>query len=665
MGPGTEHTRPGEGPRSDDADRSATIFDYLARARSARVLVSERDEVEIAGSNLAEQVQRSYDEAAARHERMVLPPVELFADWDAMALRLAQATHLTQLGLDAGDDNAGVVHVRCQPTVEMNGRVPDWVAEIRKLRDAGDTTLFVAATPGRAERTIELLKEYDVFAVPVDRADDARYAAVLVAIGRLSRGFRLPDASLQIYTEADVFEEDRRAPERRRAATKAFLSDLRDLKIGDLVVHVDHGIGVFVGLKQIGLGEATQEFLELRYAADDKLFVPVERLDLVQKFTGATRPPVDRLGGTTWERAKTKVKKAMRDMAEELLKLYAAQARRYRATPSAAIRTGSTSSRTPSSTISPRIRQRPSPTSSATWNRRRPWIACCAVTSATGRPRSRCARRSTDVDQSKVWPAGTCLGIDPSTNQPTDIPVDCAAPHAMEVTGAVNLAEKYPDALPPEPEQDTFIKDACTRMTDAYLAPIELRSTTLTLIYSTISLPSWSAGSHQVSCSIGATLGNGGWSTLLNSAKGPLMINGQPPVAPPEIPEERLNLPPIPVPDEPVDTSSQITNNQSSDSSDSGSSSGQQTQHMPQQSTGGATARSTAPTSTPPTQGNTFLNGPPPPPPAEPVAPPPADPLAPPPSQLRRCFRRRPSRPHRRRPNPRRRLLRRPPPPGP
>ena len=154
-----------------------------------------------------------------------------------------------------------------------------------------------------------------------------------------------------------------------------------------------------------------------------------------------------------------------------------------------------------------------------------------------------------DIDQSKVWSAGTCLGIDPSTNQPTDIPVDCAGPHAMEVTGAVNVAEKFPAGLPPEPEQDAFIKDACTRMTDAYLAPIQLRSTTLTLIYSTISLPSWAAGSHQVSCSIGATLGNGGWSTLLNSAKGPLQINGQPPIPPPDIPEERLNFPPIPMPD--------------------------------------------------------------------------------------------------------------------
>lgn len=233
-----------------------------------------------------------------------------------------------------------------------------------------------------------------------------------------------------------------------------------------------------------------------------------------------------------------------------------------------------------------------------------------------------------DVDQSKVWPAGTCLGIDPSTNQPTDIPVDCAAPHAMEVTGAVNLAEKFPADLPPEPDQDGFIKDACTRMTDAFLAPTQLRSTTLTLIYSTISLPSWSAGSHQVSCSIGATLGNGGWSTLLNSAKGPLMINGQPPIAPPDIPEDRLNLPPIPViePQMP-DSSSQVTNSQTTDQS-------QGTQHMPgQHSTGttGTTGTSAAPTTpVPPPGGNTFLNGPPPPEaPQEGLPPPDGAPLAP------------------------------------
>lgn len=152
-----------------------------------------------------------------------------------------------------------------------------------------------------------------------------------------------------------------------------------------------------------------------------------------------------------------------------------------------------------------------------------------------------------DIDQSKVWPTGTCLGIDPATNQPVDIPVDCAGPHAMEVTGTVNVGEKFHDGLPPEPDQDSFIKDSCTKMTDAFLAPVKLRTTTLTLIYPTVSPPSWSAGSREVACSIGATLGTGGWATLVNSAKGPLLINGQPPVPPPDIPEERLTLPPLQV----------------------------------------------------------------------------------------------------------------------
>jgi transcription-repair coupling factor (superfamily II helicase) len=318
-------------------DLSATIFDYLHRSRAYRILVSERDEVDASAAKLVEQVQRGYDETVLKqgHQKagaaLVPAPARLFADWQQTKDRLDRGTELAQLGLgapgsiEAEGQGSHEVSIRCQPAVEMRGRVADWAAEIRRRREEGEATLFVAATQGRADRTIELLKEYDVFAAPVERAEESQYAAVLVAIGSLSRGFRLPDAGLQIYAEADLFEEDRRAAERRRPASRAFLSDLRDLKVGDLVVHVDHGIGMFVGLKQIGVADATQEFLELRYAGDDKLFVPVERLDLVQKYTGASKPPVDRLGGTSWERAKTRVKKAMRDMAEELLKLYAAR----------------------------------------------------------------------------------------------------------------------------------------------------------------------------------------------------------------------------------------------------------------------------------------------------------------------------------------------------
>ena len=106
--------------------------------------------------------------------------------------------------------------------------------------------------------------------MPVDRAEDSRTASVLVTQGHLTKGFRLPDAGIQFFVESDVYEEERTTHERRRSAARTFLSDFRDLKVGDLVVHVDNGIGMFVGLKRIEIGHDVQEFMELRYAGEDK-----------------------------------------------------------------------------------------------------------------------------------------------------------------------------------------------------------------------------------------------------------------------------------------------------------------------------------------------------------------------------------------------------------
>ncbi len=312
---------------TDALDRSATVFDYLWSKGRPTVLVSEPDEVRAHGEKLTRQVQASYEEALAKGNRPE-PPAALLLSWDEASSWLDDGRALETLTIgaaDSGDTVRGGVAIACQPAVGFAGRVPDWAAEIRRGRERGDTAVFVANTHGRAERTIELLADYEIFAAPIEQAEDVRTASVLVAVGHLSRGFRLPEASLQLWAETDIFEEERKTHDRRRSAARTFLSDFRDLKVDDLVVHVDHGIGVFVGLKRIDVGPTPQEFMELRYAGEDKLFVPVERLDLVQKYSGASRASLDRLGGTTWEKAKTRVKKAMRDMAEELLKLYAAR----------------------------------------------------------------------------------------------------------------------------------------------------------------------------------------------------------------------------------------------------------------------------------------------------------------------------------------------------
>jgi transcription-repair coupling factor (superfamily II helicase) len=328
----------------------ATMFDYLRASRTSRILVAEPDDVRAQIEKWTEHLELSFEQRQSDQtpgDRERRPPAALMLTWSEIAPTLAQAVVLEELSLDTlsaaggsgptasardseGPSYGGSAprHVATQPAQEFRGRIADWIAQIKQARDQNETVLFVASTHGRAERTVELLHDYEIRGLLATRADERVEGAVLVVEGLLSKGFRLADASLQIYAESDVFEEERRrtTASRKRSLAATFLSDLRDLKVGDHIVHVDHGIGQFVGLKQlsIGHGDIVQEFLELRYHGDDKMFVPVERLDLIQKYTGAT-PSLDRLGGTSWEKAKKKVKKAMRDMAEELLKLYAAR----------------------------------------------------------------------------------------------------------------------------------------------------------------------------------------------------------------------------------------------------------------------------------------------------------------------------------------------------
>ena len=318
------------GAGEPEPDRTATFDDYVRRG-AARFVVTEPAETAARVRQAAEQVRGSHADAVARGDPAPMPAT-LQADGDEVAAWLAGAATLDTLEIDetpppAEPEPAGRRHVACQPAMEFRGRLREWVAEVERARDRRDVQVFVAETAGRAERIVELLAEHDLVGVPLEGAEETASATVLVATGVLSRGFRLPAAGLQIYAETDLFEAEHVVRHQRRSVAKSFLSDFRDLKVGDHVVHVDHGVGEFVGLRQIAVPETggRHEFVELRYSTGDKLFVPVEQLELLQKYTGAVRPRLDRLGGTTWARTRTRVRKSMRDMTQELLKLYAAR----------------------------------------------------------------------------------------------------------------------------------------------------------------------------------------------------------------------------------------------------------------------------------------------------------------------------------------------------
>ena len=306
-----------------------------------RVVCAEPDDVRAQIEKWSEQLQASFedrtgDKAPPGGERR--PPHELMLSWADVEPMLDDATTLEELAID-GEAAVWTQHHRPAGTW-LACRDPARAGVSRPYRRIGLPMCGRRAIAAR--RCCSSRARTGAPNGPSNCSATTRFARCRP--GRPTNGSKAPcslprDCCPAAFAfrrrrsrstpRADIFEEERRrtTTNRKRSLAATFLSDLRDLKVGDFIVHVDNGIGQFVGLKQIsvGHGDIVQEFLELRYHGDDKLFVPVERLDLVQKYTGAGSPALDRLGGTSWEKAKKKVKKAMRDMAEELLKLYAAR----------------------------------------------------------------------------------------------------------------------------------------------------------------------------------------------------------------------------------------------------------------------------------------------------------------------------------------------------
>ncbi|HEV7699517.1 MAG TPA: DEAD/DEAH box helicase, partial [Pyrinomonadaceae bacterium] len=230
--------------------------------------------------------------------------------------KLAAARVSAPLFLFSTAAKAAEIDLQSRSTRKFYGDVAAFASELKDRPQAR----VIAQTHGIAERLDDMLRDYDIVA-----------ETGLISVGALSSGFELPSEGLTFYSEADVFGETsgeaaaRTQQIARKSKLGAFISDFRDLKAGDYVVHVDHGIGRFDGLQTISSQGAEREFMLLVYADDAKLFVPSERMDLVSRYSSgeAATPTLDKLGGLGWQKTKAKAKRAMRDMADELLKLYA------------------------------------------------------------------------------------------------------------------------------------------------------------------------------------------------------------------------------------------------------------------------------------------------------------------------------------------------------
>ncbi|HTA25083.1 MAG TPA: transcription-repair coupling factor [Terriglobales bacterium] len=315
------------------ADR--TVFDLMPRAA---VLADEpdslRNEFDQVWARIEEAHERSGVGKLVQSADLYLPPENW---WEKLSgLPGADVEHLevTRPG------RAESISFHSQPAPRFHGSVNAMLEDAKKQVAEQNRVLIAVPNIGEVERLADLFSENSVSFRLGSRtrggesyADETAYFAGEIYTSTLAKayipdGVVLPDAHLAIFGARDLFDESDAVisrPQRSKSKTSAFLSDFRDLQVGDYVVHVEHGIGQYQGLKEINQGDGNAEFMLLEYAEGARLYVPLTRLDLIQKYRSSegAKPALNHLGTAAWAKTKARVKKAMKDMADELLKLYA------------------------------------------------------------------------------------------------------------------------------------------------------------------------------------------------------------------------------------------------------------------------------------------------------------------------------------------------------
>jgi transcription-repair coupling factor (superfamily II helicase) len=314
-------------------ESTATLFDYLPTATALLL----HGEVSTALEEFWSDTTNRYKLLGGDRSRPVLPPGALFLRAEEF---FVAANRFAQYRQKVGADKTANLTARTLPPLAVNRKADDPLILLRQfLADHPGRVLLLSESPGRRETLASFLAEYNLHPAPC--ADFATFCAssegFMLGVGPLSGGFQAGDMAL--VTENELYAamarpRSGRRGEARRANLEGWLRDLSELKIGDPVVHENHGIGRYQGLVHLDLdganGATDSEFLQLDYANGAKLYVPVAQLQVISRYSGADPEsvPLHTLGSGQWEKAKRKAAAQVRDTAAELLDLYARRAAR-------------------------------------------------------------------------------------------------------------------------------------------------------------------------------------------------------------------------------------------------------------------------------------------------------------------------------------------------
>lgn len=220
-----------------------------------------------------------------------------------------------------------IVNLSSRPMQQFHGQMNLLKGEITRWSKANYSVIFLAETNERAEKVQSILTDYQIEVGLADQTTTLPVKQPVIMVGNLSTGFELPIQKLAVVTDQELFKTKtkKRQQKRQNLSNAERMKSYTELKEGDYVVHVNHGVGRFVGIETLSVQDVQKDFMLIKYRGDDRLFVPIDQIDLVQKYVGseAKEPKLYKLGGTEWKKVKSRVQSKVEDIADDLIKLYA------------------------------------------------------------------------------------------------------------------------------------------------------------------------------------------------------------------------------------------------------------------------------------------------------------------------------------------------------
>lgn len=302
-----------------------TLFDYLDD--SALVVLDEPARLRERGMGYGLEMQEHFKELLEKGEVL---PEQLYntIDYHDFLIKVSGYTSLLMQALPTsrpGFKPDASFHITARSIPAYHGKLQLLVEDIEHWRKKGYSILLLTGSKSRGEGLISFLRDSGLDATYKEHAGNQYMAPgqIMVVPGILSSGFEYLDAGFAVVSDKEIYGTQKRRTQRRKTGRK--LESFTDLKIGDYVVHENHGIGKYLGIKTLLVDGQKRDYLNIKYAGTDRLYVPVEQLDMIQPYVGMGEgaPKLSKLGGAEWQRTKNRVRKSIQKLAIDLVKLYA------------------------------------------------------------------------------------------------------------------------------------------------------------------------------------------------------------------------------------------------------------------------------------------------------------------------------------------------------